>query len=122
MDINSMITLWHKSMTPERWKAYSMDRQILMVASEFSRAQNLIGIASLKALRECYERAMELLDLCTYDEKWMSRRRELLRFREAMGELYLADSPSREMNLLFYKTLMEWHPVTARIPLAASRS
>lgn len=99
-----------------------MDRQILMVASEFSRAQNLIGVASLKALRECYERAMELLDLCTYDEKWMSRRRELLRFREAMGELYLADSPSGEMNLLFYKILMEWHPVTARIPLAASRS
>jgi hypothetical protein len=115
-----MVTLWHKNMSPERWSVYPIDRQILMVASEFSRAQNLIGTASLKAVRDCYERAMELLDLCTYDGKWTSRRRELLRFREAMGELYLADSPSKEMNLLFYKVLMEWHPVTARVPLTVT--
>jgi hypothetical protein len=117
-----MVTLWHKSMTPVRWAGYPMDRQILMVASEFSRAQNLIGATSLKAVRDCYERAMELLDLCTHDEKWTSRRRELLRFREAMGELYLADPPSQEMNLMFYKALMEWHPVTARIPLTMPQS
>jgi len=112
-----MVTLWHKSMTPERWAAYPMDRQILMVACEFSRAQNLIGSASIGVVRECYERAMELLDLCTYDVKWVSRRRELLRFREAMGALYLVDPPAKATNLLFYKTLMEWHPITARLPL-----
>jgi len=76
-----MVTLWHKSMTPQRWATYPMDRQILMVASEFSRVHNLIGLASIGVIRECYERAMELLDLCTYDAKWTSRRRELLRFR-----------------------------------------
>ena len=113
-----MVTLWHKSMTPQRWATYPMDRQILMVASEFSRVHNLIGLASIGVIRECYERAMELLDLCTYDAKWTSRRRELLRFREAMGELYLAEQPAKATNLLFYKTLMEWHPVTARVPLA----
>ena len=112
-----MVTLWHKGMTPERWASFPMDRQILMVAGEFSRVQSLIGSVSIGAIRECYERAMELLDLCTYDAKWTSRRRELLRFREAMGELYLADPPARETNKLFFKTLMEWHPVTARIPL-----
>ena len=112
-----MVTLWHTSMTPERWAGYPMDRQILMIASEFGRVHNLLSQSQIPPIRECYERAMELLDLCTYDTKWTSRRRELLRFREAMGELYLADLPSRDMNLLFYKTLMEWHPVTARIPL-----
>lgn len=112
-----MVTLWHKSMTVERWAAYPMDRQILMIACEFSRVHNLLGSASAGVIRECYERAMELLDLCTYDVKWTSRYRELLRFREVMGELYLADPPAREANMLLYKTLMEWHPVTARIPL-----
>lgn len=115
----AMVTIWHKSMTPERWAAYPMDRQILMVAGEFSRAHNLIGTASLKSVRDCYERAMELLDLCTYDAKWIGRLRELMRFREAMGELYLANPPDKKDNLLFYKVLMEWHPVTARIPLDA---
>jgi len=114
-----MVTFWHKSMNPERWAGYSMDRQILMVACEFSRAAHLIGSASPGAVRECYERAMELLDLCTYDQKWTRRLRELTRFREVLGELYLADLPGKEDNLLLYKTLMEWHPVTARIPLDA---
>jgi hypothetical protein len=117
-----MVTLWHKQMTPEKWAAYPMDRQILMIAGEFSRAQNLIGVTSLKSVRDCYERAMELLDLCTYDAKWTGRRRELLRFREAMGELYLAEPPSKSGNLMFYKVLMEWHPVTARVPLMATNS
>lgn len=114
-----MVTLWHKEMTTERWAAYPMDRQILMIACEFSRVQNLIGSASQRSIRECYERAMELLDLCTYDPKWGNRLRELTRFREAMGELYLAASPDKADNARFYKVLVEWHPVTARIPLEA---
>ncbi len=112
-----MVTLWHKSMTPARWAAHPMDRQILMIAGEFSRVNGLLSSAPNSVLRECYERAMELLDLCTYDPKWNGRRRELLRFREAMGELYLADPPSAADNMMFYHTLMEWHPATAEIPL-----
>jgi hypothetical protein len=117
MGAAAMVTLWHKNMTPERWAGFSMDRQILMVACEFSRADNLIGVASAETVRECYERAMELLDLCTYDPKWMSRLRELTRFREAMGELYVSVSPDKASNLMFYGVLMQWHPATARIPL-----
>jgi hypothetical protein len=115
-----MVTLWHKSMTPERWAGYPMDRQILMIACEFSRVLSLLSHPMVPQVRECYERAMELLDLCTYDAKWSSRRRELLRFREVMGELYVADIPSREAHMVLYKTLMEWHPMTARIPIEPS--
>jgi hypothetical protein len=115
-----MVTLWHKSMTPERWAEYPMDRQILMIACEFSRVHNLLSRSMVPQIRECYERAMELLDLCTYDVKWSSRLRELLRFREVLGELYVAAPPLRETNMVFYKTLMEWHPGTARIPIDPS--
>ena len=112
-----MVTIWHKSMTPERWSGFAMDRQILMVGSEFSRAKNFIAAGLLAETRECYERAFELLDLCCYDDKWRSRLKELLRFREALGELYLSPCPDPRQNRLFFQTLLYWHPETAKVSI-----
>jgi hypothetical protein len=64
-----MVTIWHKSMTPERWAGFSMERHILMIANEFSRAKNFIAAGLLAETKECYERAFELLDLCSSDNK-----------------------------------------------------
>jgi len=113
----AVVTIWHKSMTPERWAGFGMDRQILMIGSEFNRAKNFIAAGLLAETRECYERAFELLDLCCYDPKWRGRFRELLLFREALGELYLSPSPDPEQNRLFFRTLLYWHPETAKVSI-----
>ena len=113
----AMVTVWHKGMTPERWAGFAMDRQILMIGSEFSRAKNFIAEGLFAETHECYERAFELLDLCCYDHKWRSRFGELLRFREALGELYLSPSPDPEQNRLFFRTLLFWHPETAKVSI-----
>ena len=112
-----MVTIWHKSMTPERWAGFAMDRQILMIGSEFGRAKNFIAEGLFAETHECYERAFELLDLCCYDDKWRSRFGELLRFREALGELYLSPAPDPEQNTLFFRTLLFWHPETAKVSI-----
>ncbi len=106
---------WHKSMTPERWCGYTRERQILMIGSEFARAKALLQSGPSPLVAECFERAFELLDLCTHDPQWRKSLRELLRFREALGELYL--DPRQEMILLFYRVLMNWSGATSTVEL-----
>lgn len=51
----------HKGLTPERWNRFPLDKRLGMIASEFSRAQVLIGgDRGREYARECYERADEL--------------------------------------------------------------
>jgi hypothetical protein len=104
-------------MTPEKWGRFPVERQILMIGSEFGRAKNLLRDHAYTEVRQCYERAMELLDLCTTDQKWRSRLRELLRFRELLGELYLDLPVDDGRSMLLYRTLMNWSGETSRVEL-----
>lgn len=112
-----MNKIHHKGMTPERWKEYSKERQILMIGSEFARAKSFISKKLFQETRNCYERAFELLDLCTYDRKWHrpSVLRELLRFREYLGILYLQDEADYKENLIMYKALLQWSRETSAV-------
>ena len=102
-------------MTAERWSSFAFDRQILMIGCEFSRVSNAPLSGAQDAIRESYERAFELLDLCTYDPKWRPRMRELLRFREHLGELYLQHPPDMDLHRNMYRMLMQWNGETARL-------
>lgn len=106
---------WHKGLSPERWEGYSIERQILMIGSEFARAKNFLRSGSDRHVAECYERAMELLDLCADDPKWRRKLKELLRFRELLGELYLDPEMAREFNEQFYRVLLSWNRETSRV-------
>jgi hypothetical protein len=110
-----MVTRLHKNLTIDKWSAFPIDRQILMIGCEFSRVTNAPPVGAEAAIRESYERAFELLDLCTEDAKWRPRLRELLRFREHLGELYLQSSPDSHLHQRMYGVLMEWDAVTARL-------
>ena len=66
---------------------------------------------------QCYERAFELLDLCAMDQKWRARLKELLRFREMLGELYLDVSKDDPRFMMMYRTLMNWNGTTSRVEL-----
>ena len=111
------MTVWHKSMDSEKWNRLALDGQILMIGSEFARAKNLRRDNVIGEVIQCYERAFELLDLCAMDPKWHSRLRELLRFREMLGELFLNVSTDDPDFMMMYRTLMNWSGSTSRVEL-----
>jgi hypothetical protein len=88
-----------------------------MIGSEFARAKNLLRDGVYDEVVQCYERAFELLDLCAMDPKWRARLREVLRFREMLGELYLEPSNDDPRFFLMYRTLMNWSGSTSRVEL-----
>ena len=98
----------HKSLTSERWQSYAIDRQILMIGSEFARAKALLRSGSIDLAKQCFERAFELLDLCPADPQWSGKLRELLRFREILGELYIAQNPDIGQCVELYRVLLSW--------------
>lgn len=108
---------WHKSFTPEKWSAYSIDRQILMIATEFARAKSLIQKNNRKEVNNCYERAFELLDLSTYDHKWEKKLKELLRFREVLGSLYSAENVDLKLNNDLFNVLLFWNKNTSKVKI-----
>jgi len=108
---------WHKSFTPEKWSQYSIDRQILMIATEFARAKSLIQKNDIKEVKNCYERAFELLDLSTYDQKWQKKLKELLRFRELLGQLYSDTSVNLKLNNNMFKVLLFWDKKTSLVKI-----
>jgi hypothetical protein len=100
----------HAGLNPDRWYNYSRGRQLLMIANEFNRARNWIEKDQFFEVNMCYERAFELIDLTVEDEKWRGRLKELLRLREVMAEMYLAETKDVYMNQALYDAVisMSW--------------
>ena len=53
----------HAGLSPERWAAFSLDRQVLMIANEMNRAAKLMAAADHARRRNAYERILRLTDL-----------------------------------------------------------
>ncbi len=76
-------------MTTEKWSSYPGFQQLLMIANELNRAQNALGKGDTENAIHAWERAFELTDLTVEDQKNARLLRELLRFRELLGETFL---------------------------------
>ncbi|MEW6408277.1 MAG: hypothetical protein AB1465_06350 [Patescibacteria group bacterium] len=98
---------WHKNLTLERWQKFEKYKQILSIVVEFQRAESAAKRKNNNEVRLCYERAYELLDLTIEDPRWKHNLKELLRFREIFGELYL--KPNLELNQKLYKILLAFN-------------
>ena len=85
----------HSGLTLDRWRTFDRDRQVLMVANEMHRGSRL---EEPDALRRCYERVLRLTDLTVEAADKPTFRRELLRWRDLVAELYLADGPRPEAH------------------------
>ena len=57
--------VWHKSLQ-KRFHTFPVHQQLLMIANELNRAQNLIN--DPQEYKNCLERALELLDLFLADK------------------------------------------------------
>jgi hypothetical protein len=78
----------HESLTLERWRRFSLDQQILMIANEMSRASKFPDPADGIRRRNAYERALALVDLTIHAHTKPGLRRELLRWRDLVAALY----------------------------------
>jgi hypothetical protein len=103
----------HSGLTADRWRTFSKDQQILMIANEMNRAAHL-SPQDHEGLRRCYERVLRLVDLTVEVNVQPSLRRELLRWREVIGGLYLASAADPPTHRAAFRCLLQMTPVAAQ--------
>ena len=101
--------LYHKNMTVEKWFAYPRYQQVLMIANELNRAQNALMRGDQDNAIHAWERAFELTDLTVEDKKNGRWLKELLRFRELLGETFV--TLNADMNSSLMKALITFDPL-----------
>jgi hypothetical protein len=112
----------HSGLSADRWRSFGKDQQLHMVANEMSRAAALLAPADHARLRNSYERVLRLVDLTIEVNPRPTLRRELLRWRDVVAELYLAAETNAEQHTAAFRALLLLSPVTARqIPLVLRR-
>ena len=100
--------IYHKNMTTEKWFAYQGFKQLLMIANELNRAQHALENGDPEHAVHAWERAFELTDLTVEDPKNGRLLRELLRFREMLGETFI--NRDAVMNRLLMNGLISLNP------------
>ena len=71
----------HANLSPERWRRFARERQLLMIANEMNRATRLMAAEDGHSRKLAYERVLRLADLTIEVNPQRSLRRELLRWR-----------------------------------------
>ena len=99
-------------MNKDRWQKMSFAQQLGNVGSEICRARLGEEKNSGEQRRNALTRAIDLLDLMISDVRWRKRLKELLRFREVLGSLYVDRNPyhvvlQRLEKYCLYPTLAE---------------
>ncbi len=104
----------HASLTPERWARFTLDQQILQIGAEMNRATRFMAEKDLELLRQGYERVLRLVDLTAQVTSGLRRRRELLRWRDLIAELYLADHSDEAAHRAAFRALLQMRPEAAK--------
>ena len=104
----------HAGLSPERWARFSVDQQVLMIANEMNRAGKLMGEADRVRLSNAYERALALVDLTVQVQARRGLRRELLRWRDLVAELFVTPEPQPAAHAAAFRALLQLTPEAAR--------
>jgi hypothetical protein len=84
-----------------------------MIANEMNRAARLMGPEDLVSRELAYERVLRLVDLTVAVAERRSSRRELLRWRDLVAELYLDERPQPENHRTALRVLLQQTPDSA---------
>lgn len=107
----------HGSLTEERWSAFGLDQQVLMIGNEMNRARKLMEPQARGNLEHCYERVLRLVDLTVRVCRRRGLRRELLRWRDLIAQLYISsDSRPAEHDAAFRCLLRLTPTASQQIP------
>ena len=108
----------HASLSPERWSFFSLDQQILMIANEMNRAGKLMGSQDRDRRSTSYERVLNLTDLTVRVQQKSNFRRELLRWRDLVAELYIVENPDPSLHAAAFRVLLRFTPEASKQILA----
>jgi hypothetical protein len=103
----------HATLSDERWSRFDRDQQILMIANEMNRTGRRLSESDRGARRNGYERILRLTDL-TIAQSERGLRRELLRWRDLIAELYVTDTAEPELHRRAFRVLLQLCPAAAR--------
>lgn len=103
----------HSGLTAERWRRFAQAQQILMIGNEMNRAAGLMAPADRASRRLAYERVLRLVDLTVAVAERRSSRRELLRWRDLVAELYLDEHPQPDRHREALRALLQHTPASA---------
>jgi hypothetical protein len=104
----------HAGLSPERWASFSFAQQILMIGNEMNRGLQHLRHGDRDRARPAYERALALVDLTVGLPLAHSRLRELLRWRDLIGALYLEAEPNVGMHADAFRCLLRMTPESYR--------
>ena len=108
----------HSGLSLERWCRFTEAQRILMIGNEMQRARSCFETSERESLQRCYERVLRLTDLTASATKRDGLRRELLRWRDLVAELFLASAADREVHDRTFRQLLLLSPEAAKqIPL-----
>lgn len=82
----------HGTLTAERWRSFEPDQRLLMIANEMHRVASCLDPERERSRRLGYERVLRLTDLTIEVADRWALRRELLRWRDLVAELYLEEA------------------------------
>jgi hypothetical protein len=100
----------HSTLSPERWSAFSLDQQILMIANEMNRAGKLTRPEDDGRRRSAYERVLNLTDLTIRVQTKRTLRRELLRWRDLVAEIFVAEASDEAAHASAFRALLGFPP------------
>ena len=111
----------HASLSPERWAAFSLDQQVLMIGNEMNRAARWMRPEDRSSLQSAYERVLRLVDVTVEVHSRPALRRELLRWRDVIAELYIKPEADPVAHAAAFRVLLLFTPVAAQqIPFVLS--
>ena len=104
----------HATLSPERWAGFTLDQQVLMIANEMQRASRLLAPDRDGSLRLAYERVLRLLDLTVAVQPKRTLRRELLRWRDLVAELYVGVHANPVQHREILRCLLRLRPEASK--------
>jgi hypothetical protein len=104
----------HAGLTEDRWARFDLDQQVLMIANEMNRNGRLLGAETAGPRLRGYERILRLTDLTVAGQRRPAFRRELLRWRDLIAALYIAEAAQPEAHRAALRALLQLRPLAAR--------
>jgi hypothetical protein len=104
----------HAGLTEERWARFDLDQQVLMIANEMNRNGRLLDAEGSGPRLRGYERILRLTDLTVAVQSRAALRRELLRWRDLIAALYIAEAPEPEAHRAAFRVLLQLRPLAAK--------
>ncbi len=112
------MAVFHPNLTQEKWNDADRAFQVLSIFAELNRCRGRFARDDLTNGRHSLDRCLELIDLTIRDPRWTGgRRHELLRFREAVGALYVGSDEIRTTPTELMRVLRTFHPACSTVPV-----